>query len=356
MFTEVKSMMGKKIKYYRLKKGLTTENLAAAIGCTKAAISLYENEEREPSIDVCKKIADVLGIPWIELLSRNENKLVFNHIGFRKKQKASKKDIELLKIEIETKCADRINLMNIVGMINFKAFKAKKLSFDDSASDNAKAIRTALLLPPNGPIYSVTNVLEHAGIIVLSFDCTEEIDGINGLVNGIPYIFFNSKNRTIERQRFTIIHETCHLFFNDSEGDRSEKEIEKYINQVAGNVLIPSDDIYSIFGKTNRNITVYLRDDIAKQYKIAPSCLMNRLLEDGVITEMYHKNYFIFLNRSCGRKAEKSLLDPEVDSEKPTIFTQQVYLALSDELITASRAAEFLHIPLYDVMKKMRAE
>ena len=36
-------MIGKKIKYYRLKKGLTTEQLAKAIGCTKAAISLYEN-------------------------------------------------------------------------------------------------------------------------------------------------------------------------------------------------------------------------------------------------------------------------------------------------------------------------
>ena len=349
-------MIGKKIKYYRLKRGMTTEELAKAIGCTKAAISLYENEEREPSIDICKNIANALDIPWTELLSRNNSNLVFNHVSFRKKQKASKNDIELLKSEIENKCFERISLMNIVGLFNFKIFKAKKLSFNNSASNNAKIIRSILGLPSSGPIYSVTNLLEHVGIIVLSFECSDEIEGINGLVNGTPYIFFNSKIRTIERQRFTLIHETCHLFFNNSEENMSEKDIEKYINQVAGNVLIPDDDIYSIFGKTNRNITIYLRNNIAKHYKIAPSCLLNRLLETGVITEMYHKNYFIFLNRNGGRKTEKTLLDFAKDSEKPTIFTQQVYLALSEELITISRAAEFLHVPLYDVMQNMRTE
>ena len=66
--------------------------------------------------------------------------------------------------------------------------------------------------------------------------------------------------------------------------------------------------------------------------------------------------YFIYLNRNCGRKAEKTLLDPIKDSEEPTIFTQYVYLALSEELISASRAAEFLHVPLYDVMQNMRVE
>lgn len=353
MFTEGKNMIGKKIKYYRLKKGMTSEELASAIGCTKSAISLYENEEREPNDTICRKIAKVLDVPWVELLSRKTDKLIFDHASFRKRQKASKKDIEILKMEIESKCADRIGLMNIVGDINFKSFKPKKLSFTDSAASNARRIREMLGIPLSGPIYSVTNVLEHAGIIVLSFDSADEIDGINGLVNDIPYIYFNSNNRTIERQRFTIIHETCHLFFDET--DEEESKVEKYINQVAGNVLIPDDDIYSIFGKTNRNITVYLRDSISKQYKIAPSCLLNRLLEAGVITKTYHTNYFIFLNRTCGRKNEKTLLDQNVDSEQPTIFTQQVYLALSQELITASRAAEFLHVPLYDVMQNLRA-
>ena len=54
--------------------------------------------------------------------------------ALEKKQKASKKDIKLLKMEIEEKCADRISLMNVVGLINFKTFKPKKLSYDYIAS------------------------------------------------------------------------------------------------------------------------------------------------------------------------------------------------------------------------------
>lgn len=349
-------MVGKKIKYYRLKKGITLEELAKEVGCTKAAISLYENEEREPSLEVRKVIAKALGISWVELCSRDSKDLFFNHVSFRKKQKASKKDIDLLKMDIETRCASRIALMNIVGLINFVAFKPKKLSFESSVSDNAKEIRTALKLPISGPIYSITNVLERAGIIVLSFECDEQIDGVNGFVNNIPYIFFNCKNKTIERQRFTIAHELCHLFFNNSVTNQSEKDIEKYINQVAGNVLIPTSDLYAVFGRTNRNITPFLRNSFAVQYKVAPSCLLNRLLEAGIITEMYYKNYFIFLNKTCGRKGEKTLLDCVRDSEMPTIFTQQVYLALSEELISMSKAAEFLNVPLYEVIQNMRAE
>ena len=353
MFTEEENMDGKKIKYFRLKNGLTSEELANRVGCTKAAISLYESEEREPSEEISKKIAEVLGVPWIELFSRANSELKFNHISFRKKQKASKKDIEILKYEIESQCANRVELLDILGLTIEKPFKPKKLSFDDKPEDNAKKIRTALGLSLSGPIYSITNILEHAGVIVLSFECADEIDGLNGTVNNIPYIFFNSKNRTIERQRFTIVHEVCHLFFNDAEDN---KEIEKYINQVAGSVLVPADDIYWIFGRVNRNITIYLRNDVAKRYKVAPSCLINRLLETGVVIEMYHKKFFILLNKFGGKKFEKTQLDLLRDSEEPTIFTQQVYLALSETLITASKAAEFLHIPLYDVMQNMRVE
>lgn len=347
-------MAGKKIKYYRLRKGITSEELAKKIGCTKAAISLYENDEREPSNDVLKKIADSLDVSWIQLLSQNKMELKFKHISFRKKQKATRRDVELLTADIEKACADRVAIMDMLGLID-NHFESKCLSITDNPSINASKIRETLNLPLSGPIYSIVNALEDAGIIVLSFECTDEIDGINGKVNDIPYIFFNANIKTIERKRFTIVHETCHIFF-DGDADIEEKELEKYINKVAGNVLIPTDDIYKIFGKTNRNITCYLRDEIAKKYKVAPSCLINRLFESGVVTEIYHKKFLIYLNKSYGRKLEPTLLNKKYDSEQPTLFTYQVYSALSRELISASKAAEYLNIPLHDVMQNMRAE
>ena len=347
-------MIGKKIKYYRLKQGLTTEELAKALGCTKAAISQYENEEREPNVEICKKIAEVLNVDWSKLLSNDNNKLVFKHFSFRKKQSASKKDTDLLQLDIESQCTNHVAILTLLGLLDENGVNIKPLSFKDTPNYNANKIRKMMDVSLRGPFYSVTATLEQAGVIVLTFDTSDEIEGYNGYVNNIPYIFFNSKNRTQERQRFTIIHELCHLFFNNAQTDLSEKEIEKYINKVAGCVLIPDEDVLEIFGKKNNNITPFLRDIVSQDYKIAPSCLLSRLLDLGIITDSYYKNYFIMLNKKGGKKCEETLLGEDYGLEKPHVFTRQVYMALSKELITASKASEYLNVPLYDVYNNMR--
>ena len=346
-------MIGKRIRYYRLKKGLTADELALKLNCTKAAISFYESDSRTPDNLMCEKIADALDISVAKLYSNNNEKITFDHKSFRKKQSVSGKEIEILKTEIEDECAKRISIMNILGITPVKPFKAKQLNKDNGFSYNANQIRKQLSISLTGPFYSITSTLENMGIIVLCFPCDEKIDGLNGTANDIPYIFVNKNIRTIERIRTTIVHELCHLFFTDLEDN---KENEKYITELAGNVLMPEEDVYKEFGKSNRNLTVYFRNEIAKKYKIAPSLLLTRLLECGVITQMYYKNYFVFLNKDCGKKMEKSFLIEENDSEMPIEFEHQVYRALSEELISASKAAEYLNIPLFDVMERMRVE
>ena len=74
-------MYGKKIKYYRMKNGMTVEQLAAKLSCTKAAVSQYENDKRDPDDETVNKIAEVFGITWAQLTSVGSNYLKFNHFG-----------------------------------------------------------------------------------------------------------------------------------------------------------------------------------------------------------------------------------------------------------------------------------
>lgn len=346
---EDNSMIGKKIKYYRLKRGLTLDELATNIGCSKAAISLYENDEREPNVDIIKKIAKALGISWASLIDNDTSKLNFVHIGFRKKQSVPLKDVELLKLDIERECLHRIEVLDLLGITKRMNFKAKQLSIKDKPNDNALIIRKCLNLNPNGPIYSLVDCLENAGVILLTFESNEEIFGLNGTVNGIPYIFYNSKINTIERRRFTIAHELCHLFFIDNE-DVDEKELEKYINKVAACLLVPDEDLYEMFGRTNHHMYLYIMNEAAKKYRVAPSCLVNRLYEAGIITKLFQKKFFIALNKTVGKNNEPSLINDDDELEETSLFEYNVYLALSEELISASKAAEYLNVPLYDVM------
>lgn len=61
--------LGDKIKELRIQKGLTQDELASSIGTTKASISYYERNKRNPQYLVICAMAKVLGVPEAELLS-----------------------------------------------------------------------------------------------------------------------------------------------------------------------------------------------------------------------------------------------------------------------------------------------
>lgn len=60
--------LGGRIRQHRINCGMSQEELASAIGSTKATISRYERDQREPSFDTLKKIANALNVWYFELL------------------------------------------------------------------------------------------------------------------------------------------------------------------------------------------------------------------------------------------------------------------------------------------------
>ena len=55
--------LGKKIKEYRLKIGMTQEELAERLFSRKSTISDYENDKIDIKISVLREIAKILGMP-----------------------------------------------------------------------------------------------------------------------------------------------------------------------------------------------------------------------------------------------------------------------------------------------------
>ncbi len=66
--------IGKELRYQRESNHLSQNELARATGFTQAAISLWEKDERTPSIDACIKLADVYDISLDELVGRDFGK------------------------------------------------------------------------------------------------------------------------------------------------------------------------------------------------------------------------------------------------------------------------------------------
>lgn len=60
--------METKIKEYRRKRELTQSQLAEVLGVRQTTICQWENGNRNPSIKMCKKLADVFGVTVDELI------------------------------------------------------------------------------------------------------------------------------------------------------------------------------------------------------------------------------------------------------------------------------------------------
>ena len=325
---------------------MTIADLATKLGCTSAAISQYENDRRQPDMDVLNHLSAIFNVTPLDFLP-GPIELSFDHCGFRTSKRTSDTEKEAFLMEIEDICSRQIEVLDILDLLPKQPFKAINLDFNLDINEAAKIIRSQLGVTEHGPILSVVEALEKLGILLLSFDAGDSIEGCNGYVNDITYIFFN-KERTIERQRFTMIHEFVHLFFNHLD-NVDEKELENKVDKLTGMILIPDKDVFDEFGQTNRHITRYLMESVAREYIVAPSCLVRRLRDLGVVTDLYYRNFHKFLSARVGsRKNEESLFKGK--HAEPIQFEQMVYRALGVNLITASKASELLKVPLYDVM------
>ncbi len=57
-----------KLKEARERAGMSMQELGKAVGVSPAAICRYEQGKRVPKTPIAKRIADVLGLVWYELI------------------------------------------------------------------------------------------------------------------------------------------------------------------------------------------------------------------------------------------------------------------------------------------------
>lgn len=77
-------MVGKNLKYYRLRSKLSKEELARRVGVSARDITHYENEERKPEIDMLRKLAGALGVRLADFLVVRSGSHQYVHGAFGK--------------------------------------------------------------------------------------------------------------------------------------------------------------------------------------------------------------------------------------------------------------------------------
>ncbi|NTU52527.1 MAG: ImmA/IrrE family metallo-endopeptidase [Chlorobiaceae bacterium] len=182
------------------------------------------------------------------------------------------------------------------------------------------------------PIPGVVEMLESYHIRVIMIDAPKGFDGLAAWSGDIPVIVFN-KNRDIVRRRFTAIHELPHLLFRCEAA--TPRENEKLAHAFAGAFLFPKESFLRTFGEKRTHLTVRELLDMKEYFGISVAAIMSSARGLDVISEFTYKNFWITWskNRINEPGAYRS-------KEEPARFRQLLDRAVSEEIITMSKAAE----------------
>ena len=337
-------MLGKNIKYYRLKKNMSMKSLAAACGVTPMTISNYENGNRKPDIEMINKLAEILGVHVVDFLAVRNAGLSFNHKEFRKHSTLSKAKQDYIQESVEEYFSRFFDAVECLGGNPLPTpTKCYTLERSGDYEEDARQLRKHLGLQEEGPIDKLIGILENKGIFVLEIDIEDDhFSGMNGFVNEYPYIVIN-KNISPERKRTTILHELAHLLFIWDDNDNNEKEA----TAISGAALITKNDLFRELGQRKTALTKDLVL-VCQEYGISMYLLVLRAYQAGIISDSLAKEFYIKANKVNYRKTEPRRVK---NLEEPLLFKQLVFRAINEEGISLQRGAELLQVPITDVEK-----
>ncbi len=342
-------MFSKNLKFYRLRKQISKKELAQKANVTSMAITHYEKGDRRPSMETLQALASALDVRISDFLAvRNEN-IVFAHGEFRKNYSLSATQQEFVRESVEEYFSRFMTVVEILGGdVLPDAPSCHAIPLEQDAEKNATALRIHLGFAEDGPIEDLIGKLENKGILV--YECNtgnNDFSGMNGFVNGRPYIVLNCKMNT-ERNRSTIVHELAHLMFIWPD-DMDEKDVEKMATAIGGAFLFPKSDAIRELGVRRSAIT---RDMVlvAVEYGISMMLLVKRAEISGIITASVAKDFYIKASKAGWRTSEPS----RIEKEKPVLFEQLVYRAVNEEEISIQRGAELLKASFNDILAMCR--
>ena len=87
-------IIGKNIKLFRERLGLTQEQLADFLGVKREVISYYENGSRAIPVEAIKKLSDFFGIEMVELMEENAHLREANIAFAFRAEELNTKDLE----------------------------------------------------------------------------------------------------------------------------------------------------------------------------------------------------------------------------------------------------------------------
>jgi len=343
--------IGKRLRSARLMRGLTMDELIGQMQhkVSKNAISRYENGVMVPRLTVLEDLARVLQQP-LDYFMRPVS-VVVKYVKFRTKSALPAKAIdsiqaqaiELMERYLET---ERL-LMHNSSFVNPMA--GTVIHNAQEAETAANNWRQSWQLGEKG-LHNIYGLLEKHHIKVAELENTDEaFDGLAITINDDAPIIMLNKQMTIERRRFTALHELAHLLFTFDEQHMSNDEQEKACHRFAGAALMPCSLLQSLLGSKRESVLLDELINIKELYGISLQALMYRCVECDIIS---YRRHLTFKNWIADNLKEEGLGSYQ-GKEETNRFELMVLKALDQEQVSLSKAADLLRMEVRQLKQKL---
>ena len=342
-------MIGERIKQARKAAGLSLRALADRAGVTAMAISKYEAGKSTPSSRVLLELSKALGVRT-EYFFRPV-KIELQEIKHRKHSLLPKKALDQIEGDVKEQLERFIELEQLLPNGPVQAFKLPEslptpIATLDEVEAVARELRTSWGLGVD-PIPVLTDMLEERGVKVFQSQAiNDRFDGMAATVDGIPVIVVG-RGWPGDRQRFTLAHELGHLVLQG----RIELNIdeEAAANRFAGAFLAPADEVRKELGEKRVWLEPRELEVLKKTYGLSMQGWMHRAKDLGILPDVHYVEMRKFFSSRGWHKTEPG---EQYAPERPQLFDQLVYRALAQELISESKAAELMRMPLTEFQRK----
>jgi len=208
---------------------------------------------------------------------------------------------------------------------------------------------------PYNALRSWIDAAESSGVLVFQFSNVELGDarGFSIAEHPLPVVAINGKDWP-RAKIFTLIHEICHVALSasgicDLHVNDEDNSLEIYCNEVAGEMLVPTEDILAEpIVRRNRSVTWNDEDlmELANRFSVSREVVLRRLLTLGHTTaEFYQAKRREFITAAIeARERESGFLPPSrrIIRDNGRTFTSLVLTAHNSDLISGLEVSRLL--------------
>ncbi len=335
-------VFAQRLKSARLRAGLSLKALSELTGgkLSHNAIHKYEQGKMQPDSENLLVLAKVLGLKpgYFFRPIRYE----VGQVCFRKSSKLGKKKEAAIREEVREKVERYLEIEEFLGIETTFLNPVRNLWIN--SPEDVEVVVESLLRGWDLGLNAIPNVialLEDKEVKVLELGADGAFDGLSGWVNPVPGrggtvpVVVINRAFTVERKRFTALHELGHLLLNFREG-MDRKVRERCCHRFAAAMLMPRPTFLRELGAHRRAVSMAELIAIKEKYGLSVQAIMHRALDLDVISR---SSFVAFRKKIAGNNQENGL-GAYPGEEGSVRFQQLVYRAVAEQVISMGKGAE----------------